>query len=318
MNDRPRAIVFPGQGCQRPGMGKDFYDESAVARDVYREASEALGYDVAALCFGEDHRLNLSEYSQPCILTTEIAMHRVVVERWDPHTVCFGGHSLGEYTALVAAGVIPFADALRLVQARGKLMQQAAPPGMGGMAALIAEDLSPEELEPMLNGLPVDIANINSTMQVVISGETRGLDEAESRIDRAWRFRPYFRYVQLFVSAPFHSRFMNAIKRPFREVLEGIRNTLDPSAANRVTCNYTGTFHDPDHDSIIERLVAQLSGAVRWTDNMAAIASRAGDILEIGPGRPLREFFKTVNIACRSITTVNAAERVFAGADEPS
>lgn len=318
MSTIPQAIVFPGQGCQRPGMGKDFYDESAVARDTYREASEALGYDVAALCFEEDERLNLAEYAQPCILTTEIAMHRAIMEQWGPRPVCFGGHSLGEYTALVAAGVIPFAEALRVVRTRGELMQQATPLGMGGMAALIAEDLAPRELEPMLDGLPVDIANINSTMQVVISGEKKGLGEAETRIGRAWRSRPQFRYVQLIVSAPFHSRFMDAVRKPFREVLEGIRDTLNPSAANRVTCNYTGSFHETDTDTIIERLVAQLSGAVRWTDNMAAIASRAGDILEIGPGRPLREFFKTINVACRSITTMNTACRTFAGAGEQS
>ncbi|MDD5475931.1 MAG: ACP S-malonyltransferase [Syntrophales bacterium] len=311
MDNSRQAIVFPGQGTQKTGMGKDFYENSIIARNTYQEASEALGYDVADMCFEEDERLNLTEYAQPCILTTEVAMYRVIDDQWGLNPVCFGGHSLGEYTALVTAGVLPFPEALRVVRERGRLMQKATPLGMGGMAAVIAEGLDMEELGSIIMDLPVDIANCNSTRQVVISGEKNGLAEAEALISSNLGGREAFRFVPLTVSAPFHSRFMKAINEPFRKLLEEIKDRFNTSAAHLVTSNFTGEFHLSDTKTIIEWLVSQLSGTVRWKDNMKAIASRAGDILEIGPGRPLKDFFKTINVTCRSITTLSTAERTF-------
>jgi malonyl CoA-acyl carrier protein transacylase len=132
-----RAIVFPGQGSQRPGMGKDFHERFAVAREVYAEASAAAGLDLEALCFGEDERLGLTEFTQPAILTTEIAMLRALEAEFGVEGELFAGHSLGEYTALVAAGVLALADAVRLVRKRGALMQQAVPAGEGAMIAVI-------------------------------------------------------------------------------------------------------------------------------------------------------------------------------------
>src|SRR5664280_437868 len=141
VEDKCIAVVFPGQGSQRPGMGKDFYDQISVSRETYQEASDALGWDVAAMCFGEDERINLTQYTQPCILTTEIAMYRGLVERYGFAPQYFGGHSLGEFTAFEAAGVMPLAQLLKIVHTRGKLMQQAVPVGVGGMAAIISEGL---------------------------------------------------------------------------------------------------------------------------------------------------------------------------------
>ena len=311
MNQSKQAIVFPGQGSQKVGMGKDFFESSTIAENTYTEASDALGYNVASVCFEENDQLNLTEYSQPCILATEIAMYRVIDERWGLAPHCFGGHSLGEYTALVAAGVIPFGDALRAVQARGRLMQKAAPVGMGGMAAIIRDSIDRKELAKIIEDLPVDIANSNSSKQVVVSGEVKGLEEAERRLGEAWKDSGTYRFVSLTVSAPFHSRFMKDIEAPFRDVLEGMKDSLSPGEASRVTSNFSGAFHEPNSNAIIDRLVSQLSGTVRWTDNMAVIAGAADEILEIGPGRPLKDFFRTIDRACTSITTLTAAERAF-------
>lgn len=176
------AVVFPGQGSQRSGMGKDFYEQIPVSRETYEEAADALGWDVSHMCFGEDERLNLTEYTQPCIVTTEIAMLRGLSKRYGFAAEHFGGHSLGEFTALVAAGVMPLAETLKIVQRRGKLMQEAVPVGVGGMAAVISEDIDIEMLTKIMDGLNADVANINSNNQVVISGELPAIDETEKRI----------------------------------------------------------------------------------------------------------------------------------------
>jgi [acyl-carrier-protein] S-malonyltransferase/trans-AT polyketide synthase/acyltransferase/oxidoreductase domain-containing protein len=305
------ALAFPGQGSQKTGMGKDFYESGAAGKSAYDEASDALGFDVAEFCFEEDDRLNLTEYAQPCILATEIAMLRVVDDLYGLRPDRFGGHSLGEYTALVAAGVLPFADALRVVRERGRLMQKATPVGMGGMAAVIAETLDRDEVAALLSDLPVDIANLNSRSQMVISGEKKGLFEAEARLSEHLVARGPFRFVPLTVSAPFHSRFMEAIKAPFRQVLKEIEPKIRPENAPAVTSNFTGGFHEGDTGRIIDRLVSQLSGTVRWIDNMHALAEGPVSVVEMGPGRPLRDFFKSIGVSCTSVTTFAAAGRTF-------
>jgi len=308
------AVVFPGQGSQRPGMGKDFCEQIPVSRKTYQEASDTLGYDVAAMCFGEDERINLTEYTQPCILTTEIAMYRGLVERYGFAPHCFGGHSLGEFTAFAAAGVMPLAQLLKIVQTRGRLMQQAVPVGVGGMAAVISEGLDVDHLKELLKDLPLDVANINSANQVVISGEAQALPAAEKILSQALAGEKPFRFVQLNVSAPFHSRFMKSIAEPFLRTLKEVGTGLAPENAPKVTSNFTGGFHPDSASEIIENLVNQLSNAVKWRENMQVLAARASEVYEIGPGRPLREFFKTVNVACQSITGLAAAEKIFGGA----
>ncbi|MDI6776089.1 MAG: ACP S-malonyltransferase [Syntrophales bacterium] len=311
MEEKGTAIVFPGQGSQRPGMGKDFHDNIQVSRDTYREASDALRWDVAAMCFGEDERLNLTEYTQPCILTTEIAMVRGLYALYGFSPALFGGHSLGEFTALVCAGVLPLAETLRIVQIRGRLMQEAVPLGLGGMSAVIAEDLDVDIIRRTLVELPLDVANVNSANQVVISGKLKAMPEAEARLRKTLGGDRPFRFVPLNVSAPFHSRFMKPIEGPFEEAFRTYGRGLNPEKAGKVTSNYKGGFHSAHHEEILRSMVSQLSNTVQWKENMKTLARQADTIYEVGPGRPLREFFRTINVTCSSVTTLSAAERLF-------
>jgi [acyl-carrier-protein] S-malonyltransferase/trans-AT polyketide synthase/acyltransferase/oxidoreductase domain-containing protein len=309
------AVVFPGQGSQRPGMGKDFYEQIPVCRKTYEEAADALSWDVSAMCFGEDEKLNLTEYTQPCIVTTEIAMLRGLSKRYGFASEYFGGHSLGEFTALVAAGVMPLAETLKIVQTRGKLMQDAVPLGVGGMAAIISEDIDIDALKKLMKDLPADVANINSANQVVVSGELSALPEIEKRLAQTLPSEKPFRFIHLNVSAPFHSRLMKSIENRFADTLEKFGKNLNPQNASKVTSNFTGSFHSDDISGIREKLVNQISNTVQWRGNMQSLAAKAAEIYEIGPSRPLRDFFKTIGVTCQSITGLDAAEKSFSGSN---
>lgn len=307
------AAVFPGQGSQRPGMGKDFYENSAASRQVYEEASDALGWDVAALCFSGTEELNLTRFAQPCILATEIAMFRALFSLYGFSPEIYAGHSLGEYTALVASGALPLADTARLVYLRGCLMQEAVPPGRGGMAACISPDIDPGPVRDSLADISMDLANINSRNQVVISGDLGAMEEACCRMAALCGEGKPFRFTMLNVSAPFHSRFMKPMEDEFKSALASACSGLNPRRAAKVASNYTGSFHSEKTPEIEKSLIAQLSGTVRWTDNMRAVSSSAGLIYEIGPGRPLRDFFKTMDVNCVSITAFSHGERQLGG-----
>lgn len=302
------AVVFPGQGVQRNGMGHDFYQGFALARHAFEEASEAAKLDLAALCFNDDARLGLTEFAQPAIVATEIAMFRVLEQEFGLRASAFGGHSLGEYAALVAAGALPLGRTVSVVRERGRLMQEAVEVGRGRMVAVVARALDLATIAQTIDDLQVDIANDNSEEQVVLSGITKDTHTAEQRLARVI---DKVRTVELEVSAPFHSSLMKVIEPDFATVLnEQIRDHLDASRAARVTSNVSGEFHRPDADSVLELLLRQVSNTVHWRSNMTALAKRSSRIFEVGPGRPLRRFFKTQGVSVKAINSLRAADSV--------
>ena len=307
-------IVFPGQGSQRMGMAQDFYTEHPEARAVFEMASDALNLDMARLCFEEDSRLHLTEVTQPAIVTAEIAMFRALQASAGLQADYFGGHSLGEYTALVAAGVIPLESAVQIVRERGRRMQEAVPAGIGAMAAIIQPDLPLDLLHSALDGLDADIANHNAPNQVVISGLEAAVQTAVERYqDHPDGMRAKVR--MLTVSAPFHSRLMQPIEPGFRSLLFDASTQWDASKSNTVASNTSGEMHDGDGAGLIDRLTRQISQTVRWVDNMTTLcALQPNHIIEIGPGRPLRGFFRGMtdamsNIQLDAITNLTSARR---------
>ncbi|MBI4512390.1 MAG: ACP S-malonyltransferase [Deltaproteobacteria bacterium] len=301
------ALVFPGQGSQRPGMARDFCEQFAVARLVFDEASDALAIDMRALCFEDDARLNLTEFTQPAILTAEMAMWRALVTDFGLAAANYGGHSLGEYSALCAAGVIPLADAVRIVRRRGALMQEAVPVGAGAMSAVIASGIAARDFATDLAGLEVDVANRNSRDQVVLSGTAPAVAAAGERIRSSLATSASPEIVPLNVSAPFHSRLMAGIEEEFRGVLMDAAPRFRPEHAGAVTSNFLGGFHRPTLESLVDALTRQISGSVDWMGNMATLMAVADRILEIGPNRPLRGFFKAEGRDITSIISVKTA-----------
>jgi trans-AT polyketide synthase/acyltransferase/oxidoreductase domain-containing protein len=295
----PDAVVFPGQGTQRRGMGADFHEAFAIAARVFDEASEAAGEDLRRICFAEDERLHQTEFTQPCILTAQIAVFRVAVEEFGFAPRVFGGHSLGEYTALVAAGALPLADAVRLVRARGALMQQAVPAGQGAMAALMLNDIENSPALRLSIEAGAEIANYNSPTQAVISGSTDSLERAKTALAASL---PDLTFIPLHVSAPFHCSLMQAAVAEFAARLESCAARMNPACASDVTSNYTGGFHACE--ALIANLVAQMSSPVRWLDNMRAIGARAGNVYEIGPRPALTKFFRLIGQSVIPVTKV--------------
>jgi len=281
-------------------MAQDFHDKFAAARDAFAEASAACGVDLAAISFGDEERLNLTEFTQPCILTAEIAMLRVLASDYGLEARWFAGHSLGEYTALVAAGVLELGEAAKLVRRRGALMQQAVPAGEGAMLAVIARGLELDALRAEVEGLDVDAANHNSSSQIVVSGSAAGVEKAKERLAKGRRL------IALNVSAPFHSRLMRTIEPTFAVDLGAA--SIDATWAPRVASNFTGGFHAADAASVRDALVRQISGTVRWVDNMKALAERATRIVEIGPAKPLSAFFRDIGVKVQAITDLASAE----------
>ena len=179
------------------------------------------------------------------------------------------------------------------------------------MAAVISEDIDMEMLTKIMEGLAAGVANINSANQVVISGELPAIDEAEKRLTQNFPAEKTFRFIRLNVSAPFHSRLMKTIEGRFADTLEKFGGNLNAQNAARVTSNFTGGFHADNGEEVRKNLVNQISNTVNWRKNMQALASKAEEIYEVGPGRPLRDFFRTIGVTCQSITGLNAAEKIF-------
>jgi [acyl-carrier-protein] S-malonyltransferase len=285
------ALLFPGQGSQRVGMGKALAAAHDVARRTYEEADEALGMPLSRLCFeGPEEQLVLTRNAQPAILTTSIAVFRALSERGLASFDVVAGHSLGEWSALVAAGALSLRDAVRLTHLRGQFMQEAVPVGQGGMAALMGLDLEKTRAvcaECSAPGEPVAPANLNGGGQIVISGHAAAIDRAIAAAKAAGAKRA----VKLAVSAPFHCSMMNPAGDRLAAALAGV--TIDAPRVP-VVANVTA---EPTRDpaQIRQLLVQQVTAPVRWEESVQAIAklgvTRA---YELGAGSVLKGLVKRI------------------------
>lgn len=278
------AFVFPGQGSQKSGMGMDLYDNFEASARIFDEANEALGFDLKKLCFeGPDDLLKPTEIAQPAILTVSVAALSALKIVPD----LAAGHSLGEYSALVCAGVIAFKDAVRLVNKRGKFMQEAVPAGEGAMAAVIGLDR--EKLMQCCRDASafgvVEAANFNSPGQIVISGSVKGVEEAGRLCKEAGAKR----VMPLQVSAPFHCSLMKPAADKLAEELDKIEfcDAKIPVISNVTAGPVTSGSR------IKELLIRQVTGSVLWEDSVRYMAGQGtGRFIEIGPGKVLAGLIK--------------------------
>lgn len=297
------AFIYPGQGAQACGMGKDFYEQTETGKQVYDLASELLGFSVPELCFTENDRLDITEYTQAAMVTTSIAMTKVLEEKGIKPDVA-AGLSLGEYCALYAAGVMSEGDAIATVRQRGILMQEEVPVGQGAMAAILAMDAT--AIEGVIADIEgVQIANYNCPGQIVISGKKASVETACEKLKEAGAKRT----VMLNVSGPFHSRMLTGAGEKLEEVLKPVEvhTPVVPYVAN-VTASYVR-----EADQVKPLLVQQVSSSVRWQQSMELLLSDGVDIfIEIGPGKTLAGFMKKINRAVKvlNIEKIEDIEKV--------
>lgn len=293
------AFVFPGQGSQEVGMLEDAREACA---DLFAEASSVLGYDLWDLVEnGPEDQLNQTEYTQPALLTASIALFRLAQARGLPSPDVVAGHSLGEYSALVAADVLQFSDAVMLVQKRGQFMQTAVPLGEGGMAAVLG--LDDEQVREVCNaaaqGEVVQAVNYNSPGQVVIAGNNAAIERAIEGCKEAGARRA----IALSASAPFHSELM----KPAAEELAGVLNEVNFAKPTTIVVqNIDAAVHD-DPEQIRTNLVKQMYGAVLWTDTVLMMKQiGVATLVECGPGKVLTGLSKRID---KSITghSINSA-----------
>ncbi len=287
------AFIFPGQGAQYIGMGKDFYEQVSVSREMFDLASKAANLDVAALCFEENEKINITEYTQIAMLALEAAVLKAVEEKgFQPDMAA--GLSLGEYGALVAAGVMNEEDAFRVVRKRGMYMQEAVPKG-GAMTAVLG--LGADVIEKVCEETEgiVSIANYNCPGQIVITGQADAVNKAAQTLSEAGAKR----CIPLNVSGPFHSIMLKEAGEKLGEVLEEteIHDIRLPYLAN-VTADYVA-----DKEQVKPLLMQQIASPVRWQQSVERmIADGVDNFVEIGPGKTLSGFMRKIN---RDVKVIN-------------
>ena len=294
------ALLFPGQGSQTVGMGKELAEQHPVARQTFEEADEALGYKLSQLCFeGPEEKLRLTEITQPAILTASVAALRVLREKSvSPSFVA--GHSLGEYSAHVAAATIGFPDAVRTVRNRGKYMQEAVPLGVGAMAAILGMDL--EKVTAICSdaaqGEVCEPANLNSAEQIVISGHAAAVERATKLASE----RGAKRAIMLSVSAPFHCSLMQPAQDRLAANLQSL-GFQKPGVP--IVCNVDAELIE-DADRSRDALVRQVTRAVKWEPSMRLLITKGVQLfVEVGPGKVLCGLMRQID---RSKACANVAD----------
>ena len=296
------AFLFPGQGSQAVGMGKELASNYAVARRTFEEADEALGYKLSEVCFeGPEEKLKLTEITQPAILTASIAAWRVLQEK-GLRADFVAGHSLGEYSAHVAAGTLSFADAVRTVRNRGKYMQEAVPVGMGAMAAILGMPLEKvsEIAKEAAQGEVCQVGNINSPEQIVISGHAGAVNRAVAlAVERGAK-----KAVILPVSAPFHCALMQPAQDRLAEDLRAL-SFQNPSSLSPVVCNVDAVVVDSAEASR-DALIRQVTGTVKWEPSVRLLIDKGASLfIEVGPGKVLWGLMRQID---RSKTCLNVGD----------
>ena len=297
------AFIYPGQGAQKAGMGKDFYENSPLARDIYDRASECLKLDMRALCFEENDLLDQTEYTQAAMVTTCLAMTAVLNEQGAEADVT-AGLSLGEYCAIAEAGAMDLLDAIRLVRVRGQLMQHTVPTGEGAMAAVLGMDADQIDavIEPIAN---VTVANYNCPGQIVITGGTAGIEQASKTLKEAGAKR----VVSLNVSGPFHSPMLRSAGEKLGKELSAVQlGELKIPYVTNVTAEYV-----TDNSEIRELLTRQVYSPVRWEQSIRKmIAQDVDTFVEIGPGRTLTGFLRKIdrNVTVYQVNTWEDSKQI--------
>jgi [acyl-carrier-protein] S-malonyltransferase len=290
------AFLFPGQGSQAVGMGKELAQKYSIARQTFEEADEALGYKLSTICWeGPDDKLRLTEITQPAILAASVAALRVAGER-GLKPDCVAGHSLGEYSAHCAAGTLGFAEALRTVRKRGKYMQEAVPVGVGGMAAIVGMEIDKVDgvCRDAARGEVCEAANINSPEQIVISGHATAIDRAVKLADE----RGAKKAKALPVSAPFHCSLM----KPAQDRLASDLNSLNfERPAIPVVCNVDArVVQDGDHSR--DALIRQVTGSVKWEQCVRLLIQKGVQtFIEVGPGKVLWGLMRQIDRTPRAL-----------------
>ena len=307
------GFVFPGQGSQQPLMGKFLFDNFKEAKDVFHEASSSIDLDLAKLCFeGTTDQLSLTENTQPAIVTVSVATHRVLKAKLGLSPVLVAGHSVGEYSALVAAEVISLKDAIQSVRLRGQAMQSAVPVGKGAMAAVMGlEDAQVEQLCKLAtekSGAPVTVANYNSPGQIVISGSSLAFDWLHQQdIPSILPGVKRCKLIPLQVSAPFHCPMMEPAEKKMREHLNLVQFS---DAKIPVVQNYTARLHRTSSE-IKENLIRQISAPVKWTHSMLEFKSQnVLRCIECGHGKVLQGLLKKIDSDKFQVFNVNSLEDI--------
>ncbi len=278
------AFLFPGQGAQKTGMGQDFYEKFPSAREIFDQASQWLSLDMKELCFEKNDRLNLTEYTQAALVTTCLAMEKVV-EEYGLRPDVTAGLSLGEYCAIAVSGGMSVQDAITTVRKRGILMEQAVPAGEGSMAAVMGLDA--DKIQAVLGGMKAEIANYNCPGQIVITGPKAAVEEASVKLKEAGARR----VLPLTVSGPFHSSMLqNAGKELEKELSKVEFSSLKIPYVTNVTAQYVTDFKETK-----DLLAKQISSSVRWQQSVEKMLEDGVDtFVEIGPGKTLTGFMKKI------------------------
>jgi len=301
------AFIFPGQGSQYVGMGKEFFENFREAREVFQEADDVLHLPISSLCFqGPEEALKLTENTQPAVLTTSIAALRVLQAEKGVVPRLAAGHSLGEYSALVVSGALAFADAVQIVRLRGRFMQEAVPVGEGAMAAILGmERRQVEKLcEEAAQGEVLTPANFNCPGQIVIAGHAKAVERAMERVKQEGK-----KAVPLPVSAPFHSPLMKPAGERLEKVLEGIPiQDLKIPIVTNVEADINRS-----KERVKELLVTQVWSPVRWEESMQKITGDGIEqTLEIGPGKVLSGLMKRINpkVETKNIEDIQTLKKI--------